>query len=98
MDDELYTNILNDKLQQTVKYFGMHLENIIFQHDNDPQHTSSKPQKWLEDYHVMTLKWPAQSSDLNPIEYLCDYLKIKLAEYNEPPHGMIEHWERVEAE
>ena len=27
-----------------------------------------------------------------------DYLKRKLAEYNEPPQDMIELWERVEAE
>ena len=30
MDAELYTNILNDELQQTVQYFVMQLENIIF--------------------------------------------------------------------
>ena len=98
MDAELYTNILNDELQQTVQYFGMQLENIIFQHDNDPKHTSRKAQKWLEDHHVRILKWPAQSPDLNPIEHLWNYLKRKLAEYNEPPQGMIELWERVEAE
>ena len=46
----------------------------------------------------MTLKWPAQSPDLNLIEHLRDYLKRKFAEYNEPPQGMIELWERVEAE
>ena len=42
MDAELYTNILNDELQQTVEHFGMQLENIIFQHHNDPKHTSRR--------------------------------------------------------
>ena len=42
VDTELYTNILNDELHQTVRYFWMQLENIIFQHDNDPKHTSRK--------------------------------------------------------
>ena len=98
MDAELYTNILNDELQQTVEYFGIEVNNIIFQHDNDPKHTSRRAQKWLEEHHITTLKWPAQSPDLNPIEHLWDYLKRKLAEYNEPPQGMIELWERVEAE
>ena len=46
----------------------------------------------------MTLKFVKQSPDLSPIEHLWDYLKRKLAEYNEPPQGMIELWERVEAE
>ena len=81
-----------------MQYFGMQPENIIFQHDNDPKHTSRKIQKWLEKHHVTTLKWPEQSPDLNQIENSWDYLKRKLAEYNEPPQGMIELWERVEAE
>ena len=98
MDAELYTNILNDELQQTMQYFGMQIKNIIFQHDNDPKHTSRKTQKWLEYHHLTTLKWPTQYPDLNPIENLQDYLKRKLAEYNEAPEGMIELWERVEAE
>ena len=57
-----------------------------------------KAQKWIEDHHLATLKWPTWSPDINQIEYLWDYLKRKLAEYNEPPQGMIELWERVEAE
>ena len=56
IDAELYTNILNDKLQQTVQYFRVQLENIIFQHDNDPKHISRKAQKWLENNHVTTIK------------------------------------------
>ena len=46
----------------------------------------------------LTLIWPTQSPYLNTIEHLWDYLKRKLAEYNEPPQGMIELWERVEVE
>ena len=53
MDSELYTNILNDKLQQTVQYFGMQLKNIIFQHDNDHKHTSRKTQNGQHSLQIL---------------------------------------------
>ena len=42
--------------------------------------------------------WPAQSPDLNPIEHLWFLVKRRLAEYQEPPKGITELWERVQAE
>ena len=36
--------------------------------------------------------------DLNPIEHLWWYLKRRLAEYENPPKGMEELWERVQVE
>ena len=65
MDTEIYIKILNDELQQTAQYFWMQLENIIFQHDNDPKNTLCKAQKWFEYHHVTTIKWPTQSADFN---------------------------------
>ena len=44
------------------------------------------------------LLWPAQSPDLNPIEHLWDYIKKKLGEYEQPPKGMLELWERIQEE
>ena len=41
--------------------------------------------------------WP-QSPDLNPIEHLWNHLKRKLGEYEEPPRGIQELWERVQKE
>jgi len=44
------------------------------------------------------MQWPAQSPDLNPIEHLWSHLKKKLADYDTPPKGILELWERVQEE
>ena len=96
MDAELYTQILEDELQQSLQYYGKKVTDIISQQDNDPKH--KKATKWFEDHQYDVMIWPAQSPDLNPIEHLWTHLKKKLAEYEEPPKGILELWNRAEGE
>ncbi|KAJ2914736.1 hypothetical protein MD484_g5687, partial [Candolleomyces efflorescens] len=42
MDAELYVSILEEEFQKTLKYYGYDKEDVIFQQDNDPKHTSKK--------------------------------------------------------
>ena len=44
------------------------------------------------------MDWPAQSPDINPIEYLWHHLKRNLAGYKIPLKGILELWDRVEEE
>ncbi|KAG1616356.1 hypothetical protein G6F44_013134 [Rhizopus delemar] len=72
MDKTLYKEILEDELERTIEYgtnkLGLERHQVIFQHDNDPKHTTKLVKEYLKEQSYNILEWPAQSSDLNPIE------------------------------
>ncbi len=98
MDADLYVGILEDELQQSIKYFKKRCQDVIFQQDNNPKHTSKKAKTWLQDHRIKVMDWPAQSPNLNPIEHLWQQLKQRLASYEHSSQGINELQERVERE
>ena len=56
MYGDLYMAIMDDELQQTLEYCNKSVDNIIFQQDNDPKHTSKKVQKWFKHHGFIVLK------------------------------------------
>ena len=96
LDQHLYKEILKDDLARTIGDYGIEKQKVIFQHDNDPKHTAGSVKEWLSNQEFEVMRWPAQSPDLNPIENMWALLKQRLyRNYETPPKGMIEHWERI---
>ncbi len=99
MDKHLYKEILEDELDKTVDYvcgkLNLRRDQVIYQQDNDSKHTSDVAKEYLASQEYQVMSWPAQSPDLNPIENMWRLLKIRLNEYNTPPRGINELYERI---
>lgn len=98
MDQHIYKHILQEYLLQTIDWYDLDVEQVIFQHDNDPKHKARSVQEWLGEQEFEVIEWPPQSPDLSPIEHLWATLQRRLGEYEHPPKGMNELWERIETE
>ena len=98
MDSQLYCEILSDNLMGTIRHYGWGRDDIVFQQDNDPKHTSKLAKDWFEENGITVMDWPPQSPDLNPIEHLWHTLKYQLRMYSKPPESVAELWERVQDE
>jgi transposase len=104
LDAELYRDILAGEFVQTLEWYSLSKEQVIFQHDNDPKHTARITKEWLEENKVTVLKWPAQSPDLNPIENLWNEVDRRIRNRHKPSNRdelwttIEEEWENIEPE
>ena len=81
IDADLYCEVLDKSLKDSLDYWGYSVDDFVFQQDNDPKHTSKTAKRWFENNNIEVLDWPPQSPDLKPIEHHWHELKLKLSSY-----------------
>jgi transposase len=98
MNTSKYTEILDKAFLGSLAKFYTTPSDIIFQHDNDPKHTSRGTRKWLAQHEVQVLPWPASSPDMNLIEHVWAYLELQVRSRRPAPQNRHELWLAVKEE
>ena len=101
LEGRITARIYIELLESYLLPFINSLENnndYIFQEDNAPIHTANIAKDWKEDNDIVSLPWPAQSPDLNPIENLWDELERKVRKHDPLPKNKDNLWQILQDE
>ena len=66
-----YVDILENHLLSSMEACGIPEQDLIFQQNNHPKHTSKMAKILMKDNGITQMDLPPQSLDLNPIKHLC---------------------------
>ncbi|KAG0435827.1 Transposable element Tcb1 transposase [Dictyocoela muelleri] len=79
IDRFVYPRIFRCYLASSAEKMG--LKKYIFQHYNDPKHSSKHVKQYSEDKNIDVMIWFSQSLDLNPVEHLLVFSKKRIGFY-----------------
>lgn len=96
----------NDILEYYVMPYAHFIgQNFMFMQENARPHTARITADYLKEVGIPTLKWPARSPDLNPIEHLWDELSRRIKRKINPPTtlselriALVKTWEEIPQE
>ncbi len=98
MNSQMYCSILKEKMLPSLRALG---RCALFQHDNDPKHTSKATVVFLKKTRVKVIQWSSMSPDLKPIENLWGILKRQV-EHHSPSsiqslkEVILEEWKKID--
>ncbi|KAK3508901.1 hypothetical protein QTP70_013731 [Hemibagrus guttatus] len=97
MNANMYCDIRKQSMILSIRRQG---RRAVFQHDNDPKHTSKATTALLKKLRVKVMDWPSMSPDLNPIDHLWGILKWKVEErkvsnIHQLCDVVMEEWKRI---
>ncbi len=97
MNSQMYCSILKEKMLPSLRALG---RRALFQHDNDPKHTSKATVGFLKKNSVKVIQWPSMSPELNPIEHLWGILKRQVEHHSpssiqSPKEVILEEWKKI---
>ena len=106
MNTEWYiAQVLEGTLLDFIRKQSRTIDNIRFQQDGAPSHTSKKTKRWFADHSISLFPHPPSSPDLNPIEPVWFELKTLIGRRAHPPtsiHELIqavhEAWDEIDVE